>query len=298
MRPRFYSLNEYLRETYGEKMYKLALNGGMTCPNRDGLVGTRGCIFCSEGGSGDFACNNIDDAKRKVSGKYSGDAFIAYFQSYTNTYAPVDYLRELFTPCIMRDDIRILSVATRPDCLSDECMALLSELNRIKPVWVELGLQTIHQKTAEYIRRAYTLDVFDKAMKKLKDAGIYTVVHMIAGLPDEDASQTVATAKYIAASGADGIKIALLHVLEGTDLAKHYRQNKFTLPTLDEYLHILGNIIEVLPPDMAVHRLTGDAPKKLLIAPLWSADKKHVYNSITKYFKENRIIQGRLYNEH
>jgi hypothetical protein len=279
-------------------MYKLALNGGMTCPNRDGLIDTRGCIFCSEGGSGDFACNTVDDAKRKVAGKYSGDAFIAYFQSYTNTYAPVDYLRELFTPCIMRDDIRILSVATRPDCLSDECMALLSELNRIKPVWVELGLQTIHQKTAEYIRRAYTLDMFDKAMKKLKDAGIYTVVHMIVGLPDEDASQTVATAKYIAASGADGIKIALLHVLENTDLAQHYRQNEFTLPTLDEYLHILGNIIEVLPPDMAVHRLTGDAPKQLLIAPLWSADKKHVYNSITKYFKENRIIQGRLYNEH
>jgi hypothetical protein len=298
MRPRFYSLNEYLRETYGEKMYKLALNGGMTCPNRDGLIDTRGCIFCSEGGSGDFACNNIDDAKLKVSGKYSGDAFIAYFQSYTNTYAPVDYLRKLFTPYIMREDVRILSVATRPDCLGDECIELLSELNRIKPVWVELGLQTIHPKTAEYIRRGYTLDVFDTAMKKLKDAGIYTVVHMIVGLPGEDDAQILATAKYIAALGADGIKIALLHVLENTDLAQHYRQNEFTLPTLDEYLHILGNIIEVLPPNMAIHRLTGDAPKKLLIAPLWSADKKHVYNSITKYFKETDIIQGRLYHEH
>jgi hypothetical protein len=198
----------------------------------------------------------------------------------------------------MREDVRILSVATRPDCLGDECIELLSELNRIKPVWVELGLQTIHPKTAEYIRRGYTLDVFDTAMKKLKDAGIYTVVHMIVGLPGEDDAQILATAKYIAALGADGIKIALLHVLENTDLAQHYRQNEFTLPTLDEYLHILGNIIEVLPPNMAIHRLTGDAPKKLLIAPLWSADKKHVYNSITKYFKETDIIQGRLYHEH
>lgn len=295
MRPYFYSLNEYLKDTYGVKMYKLALNGGMTCPNRDGLIDTRGCIFCSAGGSGDFANNDIEAAKKLVSSKYTGNDYIAYYQSYTNTYASVEYLKNLYTPCIMRDDIRILSIATRPDCLSDECIELLAGLNRIKPVWVELGLQTINPDTADFIRRGYPLDIYDKAVLKLRAAGIYTIVHMIVGLPGEDINDYLATARYIASSGADGIKIALLHVLKGTDLADYYYSKIFDTLSMDEYIHILGNIIEVLPKDMAIHRLTGDGPKNLLISPSWSANKKLVYNSIIKYFKEAQIYQGRLY---
>lgn len=295
MRPYFYSLNEYLKDTYGVKMYKLALNGGMTCPNRDGLIDTRGCIFCSAGGSGDFAVSDIDAAKELVRSKYSGNDFIAYFQSYTNTYAPAEYLRTLFTPCIMRDDIRILSIATRPDCLSDECIELLCELNKIKPVWIELGLQTSNPKTAEFIRRGYSLDIYDNAVSKLKKAGIHTIVHMIVGLPGEAYDDYISTARYIAASGADGIKIALLHVLSGTDLADYYNSGMFDTLSMEEYIKVLGDIIQILPKDMVIHRLTGDGPKKLLIAPLWTADKKNVYNSIIRYFKETQIYQGRLY---
>lgn len=311
-------------------MYKLALNGGMTCPNRDGLIDTRGCIFCSAGGSGDFTGDallnkkmhhaeksqqgsyntantadmpdvkpwldrQIDAAKALVSGKYRGDDYIAYFQAYTNTYAPVAYLENLFATCIMRDDIRILDIATRPDCLSDDVLDLLSHLNNIKPVWVELGLQTVNPDSASFIRRGYSLDVYDKAVNNLKSRGIHTIVHMIAGLPHETESDYLDTARYIANSGADGIKIALLHVLKGTDLADYYLDGHFSIPDMDGYIRLLADIIEHLPPGMVVHRITGDGPKELLLAPLWSADKKHVYNSIIKYFRDNNIRQGRLY---
>ena len=295
MLPHFYSVNEYLKGTYGVKMYKLALNGGMNCPNRDGLIDTRGCIFCSAGGSGDFACTNVDDAKKLISNKYTGNNFIAYFQSYTNTYADVSYLRNLFMPVINNPDVKILSIATRPDCLDDSVITLLDELNNIKPVWIELGLQTIHKKTSDYIRRGYELDIFTDAVKRLNNSDIKVIVHMILGLPGESDEMMLDTARFIANSGAWGIKLQLLHVLKGTDLADDYNNHLFETMTMDNYIRLIGRIIELLPPDMVIHRLTGDGPKKILIAPLWSADKKRVHNSLMQYFTNNNIIQGRNY---
>lgn len=295
MLPHFYSVNEYLKGTYGVKMYKLALNGGMNCPNRDGLIDTRGCIFCSAGGSGDFACTNVDDAKKLISNKYTGNNFIAYFQSYTNTYADVSYLRNLFMPVINNPDVKILSIATRSDCLDDSVITLLDELNKIKPVWIELGLQTIHKKTSDYIRRGYELDIFTDAVKRLNNSDIKVIVHMILGLPGESDEMMLDTARFIANSGAWGIKLQLLHVLKGTDLADDYNNHLFETMTMDNYIRLIGRIIELLPPDMVIHRLTGDGPKKILIAPLWSADKKRVHNSLMQYFTNNNIIQGRNY---
>lgn len=295
MLPHFYSVNEYLKGTYGVKMYKLALNGGMNCPNRDGLIDTRGCIFCSAGGSGDFACTNVDDAKKLISNKYTGNNFIAYFQSYTNTYADVSYLRNLFMPVINNPDVKILSIATRPDCLDDSVITLLDELNKIKPVWIELGLQTIHKKTSDYIRRGYELDIFTDAVKRLNNSDIKVIVHMILGLPGKSDEMMLDTARFIANSGAWGIKLQLLHVLKGTDLADDYNNHLFETMTMDNYIRLIGRIIELLPPDMVIHRLTGDGPKKILIAPLWSADKKRVHNSLMQYFTNNNIIQGRNY---
>ncbi len=295
MLPHFYSVNEYLKGTYGVKMYKLALSGGMNCPNRDGLIDTRGCIFCSAGGSGDFACTNVDDAKKLISNKYTGNNFIAYFQSYTNTYADVSYLRNLFMPVINNPDVKILSIATRPDCLDDSVITLLDELNKIKPVWIELGLQTIHKKTSDYIRRGYELDIFTDAVKRLNNSDIKVIVHMILGLPGESDEMMLDTARFIANSGAWGIKLQLLHVLKGTDLADDYNNHLFETMTMDNYIRLIGRIIELLPPDMVIHRLTGDGPKKILIAPLWSADKKRVHNSLMQYFTNNNIIQGRNY---
>lgn len=295
MLPHFYSVNEYLKGTYGVKMYKLALNGGMNCPNRDGLIDTRGCIFSSAGGSGDFACTNVDDAKKLISNKYTGNNFIAYFQSYTNTYADVSYLRNLFMPVINNPDVKILSIATRPDCLDDSVITLLDELNKIKPVWIELGLQTIHKKTSDYIRRGYELDIFTDAVKRLNNSDIKVIVHMILGLPGESDEMMLDTARFIANSGAWGIKLQLLHVLKGTDLADDYNNHLFETMTMDNYIRLIGRIIELLPPDMVIHRLTGDGPKKILIAPLWSADKKRVHNSLMQYFTNNNIIQGRNY---
>ena len=295
MLPHFYSVSEYLKGTYGVKMYKLALNGGMNCPNRDGLIDTRGCIFCSAGGSGDFACTNVDDAKKLISNKYTGNNFIAYFQSYTNTYADVSYLRNLFMPVINNPDVNILSIATRPDCLDDSVITLLDELNKIKPVWIELGLQTIHKKTSDYIRRGYELDIFTDAVKRLNNSDIKVIVHMILGLPGESDEMMLDTARFIANSGAWGIKLQLLHVLKGADLADDYNNHLFETMTMDNYIRLIGRIIELLPPDMVIHRLTGDGPKKILIAPLWSADKKRVHNSLMQYFTNNNIIQGRNY---
>lgn len=325
MRPYYYSLNEYINETYGHKLYKLALDGGMTCPNRDGTLDTRGCIFCSAGGSGDFTGksvlinnssifntpdlsdssvketinnvninNQIEAAKALISSKYDGKyGYIAYFQSYTNTYADIHYLENLFMSVCMRDDIQILSIATRPDCLNNEILNLLKRLNSIKPVWVELGLQTIHEKTAEFIRRGYPLSVFDKAVKALFDIGIKTIVHMIIGLPGESEQMILETADYIGHSNVFGIKLQLLHILKNTDLADFYYNNNFEMLDLNSYTKYLAKIIELLPADMVIHRLTGDGPKKLLIAPQWSADKKRVMNTINKHFKDNNIYQGR-----
>lgn len=298
MKPYYYSLNEYLKEQYGHKIYKLALNSGMTCPNRDGLIDFRGCIFCSAGGSGDFATGlcDFDKAKELIKDKYSGNDFIAYFQSFTNTYAPVSYLEQLYMPIIKRDDVRILSIATRPDCLSDECIELLDKLNKIKPVWIELGLQTIHERTARYIRRGYSLDVFENAVSRLNKIGIRPIVHMIIGLPGESHDEILQTAAYLSHMNISGIKLQLLHVLKNTDLATDYNNGCFKVLELDEYISIVADILQILPADMIIHRITGDGPKNLLIAPLWSANKKNVLNSLNRYLRDNNIIQGSKFN--
>lgn len=287
------SFNDDMKRRFGCKIYKLTLSGGMTCPTRDGTLDTRGCIFCSERGSGDFAiprCESIalqiEKAKQLVSKKAKGAKYIAYFQDYTNTYASVEYLRELFYSAIEPDDIVALSIATRPDCLPQDVIDLLCELNRIKPVFIELGLQTIHPQTAEYIRRGYDLPVFDKAVNDLIANGIEVVVHIILGLPSETKKMMLQTVDYVGKSGAKGIKLQLLHVLEGTDLAEDYRQGKFETLDMDLYIDILIECIKILPPDMVIHRLTGDGAKKNLIAPKWSADKKRVLNEINRRLRE------------
>ena len=303
MTERYYSLNRYLRETFGEKVYKLALDGGMTCPNRDGTLDTRGCIFCSAGGSGDFAegrCASvsaqIEQSKARIRSKTDAAKFIAYFQSYTNTYAPTEYLENLFTQAIADPSVAALSIGTRPDCLPDEVVALLARLNRTKPVWVELGLQTIHEKTARSIRRGYPLPVYEDALHRLKAAGITVIVHVILGLPGESREMMLATIDYLGGSHRpDGIKLQLLHVLEGTDLAAEYRAGKFQTMEMEEYWDILCACLERLPPDMVIHRLTGDGPKKLLLAPLWTANKKLVLNELNRQLERRNIRQGSAY---
>lgn len=297
---RYYSLDYYLKETFGKKLYKLSLNGGMTCPNRDGKIDTRGCIFCSRGGSGDFAASarlsitkQIETGKQQVSGKYKGSSYIAYFQAYTNTYAPVSYLKKIFSEAISHPDVCILSIATRPDCLDDEIISLLSELNQIKPVWIELGLQTIHEDTAHFIRRGYPLKVFEDSVKKLHASGITVIVHAILGLPHETESMILDTIKYLNTQDIQGIKLQLLHVLENTDLADYYEANPFWIPSMEEYFSLLSKCICNLRQDIIIHRLTGDGPKSILIAPLWSGNKRQVLNQMQAYFKKNDIWQGK-----
>ena len=295
----FYSLNDYLKSTFGEKVYKLSLSLGTTCPNRDGRVGVGGCIFCSKVGSGDFAeasnlkvSEQIEAAKLRVKSKISSNKYIAYFQSFTSTYVPLETLERALTEAINHPDIVAVSIATRPDCLLDEVISLLNKLNKIKPIWVELGLQTIHKETADYIRRGYDLSVFDKAVKTLKGINLNVIVHMIIGLPGETNEMIFETAKYIGDSGADGIKLQLLHILKGTDLEKDFFNNKFTLPSLHEYAEIVVGCIKVLPKEMVIHRITGDGNKRELIAPLWSGDKKYVYQYLMDYFNKIDLIQG------
>ena len=287
------TLNEYLREKYGKKLYKISINAGFTCPNRDGTLGNRGCIFCSGSGSGDFAENpllsiseQIELGKKRVEKKLPKEdyGYIAYFQAFTNTYAPVSRLREVYMEAVKNPEIEIISIATRPDCLGNDVLDLLSEINAIKPVWVELGLQTIHEKTAEYIRRGYPLSVYDEAVKKLKTRGIETIVHVIIGLPGETRKDMIETVKYVGDSGVEGIKLQLLHVLKGTDLEKDYLEGRFECLSLDEYVEIIREALEVLPEDIVIHRMTGDGDKKILVAPLWSGDKKKVLNMLNKYF--------------
>ena len=294
-------MNQYCRDTFGRKLYKVAINGGFTCPNRDGTLGTGGCIFCSGEGSGDFAesaslsvTEQIERGIKRVASKMPkgekkgipgslarmGGNYIAYFQAFTNTYGPVEKLRSLFTEAIHHPDIAVLSIATRPDCLPPEVLELLAGLNRIKPVWVELGLQTIHEKTAHYIRRGYELPVFDLAVKQLKEQGLNVIVHVILGLPGETREMMLQTVDYVGKCGADGIKLQLLHVLEGTDLAADYRAGKVPVMTLEEYTDLVVECVKLLPPHMVIHRLTGDGDKRKLLAPLWSGDKKRVLNTL------------------
>ncbi|MBO4888008.1 MAG: TIGR01212 family radical SAM protein [Firmicutes bacterium] len=282
-------LSDYLKETFGCKVYKIALDGGFTCPVRDGTLDTRGCIFCSAGGSGEFASSRdlsvteqIERGKQKVAAKITDGKYIAYFQAYTGTYAPVEKLEKLFTEAIYHPDIAALSVATRPDCLPEEVLDLLSRLNRIKPVWIELGLQTVHAETARYIRRGYDLPVYDRAVRELRQREIEVITHVILGLPGETKEDMLETVRYVVSSGATGIKLQLLHILKGTDLAKEYEAGKVRVLGEDEYLDILKDCVRLIPDSVVIHRLTGDGDKKLLIAPLWSADKKHVLNRIKK----------------
>ena len=289
---KYTTLNNYLKERFGEKVYKIALNGVFTCPNRDGSIGTRGCIFCSKGGSGDFAespdltiTEQIENGKKRLEKKIKNGKYIAYFQAFTNTYAPVERLRTIYEEAINHPDIVALSIGTRPDCLGDDVLALLDELNKIKPIFVELGLQTINEDTAKYIRRGYTLEVYDKAVADLHKIGTNVVTHIILGLPNESKEDMLNSVKY-ACKVTDGIKLQLLHILKGTDLAKDYEQGKFEMLTLEQYTEIIKECVQIIPENVVIHRLTGDGAKKDLIAPLWSADKKTVLNTINRALKE------------
>ena len=298
----YYSLHAMLNERFGEKVYKLALNGGMTCPNRDGTLDTRGCIFCSAGGSGDFAADKtlsitaqIDQQIKAVRQKRPVDKFIAYFQAYTNTYGDLTHLRQVFTEALSHPDVIALSIGTRPDCLGEDVLTLLCELNRCKPVWVELGLQTIHPQTAKYIRRGYDLKCFEEAVNNLHSRGLEIIAHVILGLPGEDTQNSLATISYLNKLPLQGIKLQLLHVLKDTDLAIDYENGQFKVLTQDEYLDLLITCLEHLSPKIVVHRLTGDGPKDLLIAPTWSSAKRTVLNQLLKEMRERDTWQGKLY---
>ncbi len=282
-------LNQYLKETFGCKVYKIALNGGFTCPNRDGTIDTRGCIFCSAGGSGEFASDfnlsitdQIEEGKKRVSKKTKDGKYIAYFQAYTGTYGPIEKLKSLYTEAINHPDVVALSIATRPDCLSDEVVDLLGELNQIKPVWVELGLQTMHERTAAYIRRGYTLSIYEDAVKRLRAKGLEVITHVILGLPGESVEDMKETVQYVCDSGATGIKLQLLHILKNTDLCEEYEAGKVSVLTEDEYIDILKECVSIIPENVVIHRLTGDGDKKILVAPFWSGNKKHVWNRIQR----------------
>lgn len=305
---RYNCLSQYCKNEFGHRLYKLSLNGGMTCPNRDGKIGYGGCIFCSKKGSGDFAADCLDNdinaqieaAKLKIRNKDVSQRYIAYFQSYTNTYAPVDYLSKLFYAAISHEQVEVLSIATRPDCLPDDVISLLYDLNKIKPVWVELGLQTIHQTTADFIRRGYPTSCFDKAVIKLKNAGCKVIVHTILGLPFETDEMILQTMHHISSLPIDGIKLQLLHILENTDLGKLYKNGElakkgYTPLALERYSELLINCIEHIRPDIVIHRITGDGAKKHLLAPKWSGNKRYVLNYISNQMRLNDSWQGKKY---
>lgn len=289
---KIYTLNDYCRETFGKKLYKLSLDGGFTCPNRDGTKGTGGCIFCSKSGSGDFAESDtdldlqIERAKQKVASKNKNGGYIAYFQSFTSTYAPVGKLRRLFPEVIARDDIDVLSIATRPDCLPGETIELLGKLNKIKPVWVELGLQTSKEESIRFIRRKYENEEYERAVKNLHNAGIYVITHMIIGLPGETAEDIKNTLQFIIDNKSDGVKLQLLHILKDSDLYELWQKGEVEVLSKEEYTDILLQLLQMLPEKTAVHRMTGDGNKKTLAAPLWSGNKKDVLNYINKRINE------------
>ena len=288
------SVNQYLKDTYGEKVYKLSLDAGLSCPNRDGTLGTTGCIFCSEGGSGDFAQKKvgsitaqIEAAKSQIEAKTDCKKYIAYFQAYTNTYGDIKYLREIFFEAINHPQVVILSIATRCDCISDEVLDLLSELNMVKPVWIEMGLQSVHEKTLEYIECGYTLRQFEEAVDRLKKKNITVITHLILGLPGETKQEMLESVRHAVSLPIDGIKLQLLHVLKNTKLAEIYKKEPFKVFELEEYCELIVECLKLIPQNIVVHRITGDGPRSLLIAPLWSIDKKRVLNTITKLLKES-----------
>ncbi len=292
-------LNTYLKKTFGKKVYKLSLDAGFSCPNRDGTIDTRGCSFCSAGGSGEFAASRrltiteqIEEAKSRVREKLpkNGEVgYLAYFQAFTNSYAPVEVLRKVYEEAMDAPGVVALSIATRPDCLPAEIVELLEELNRRKPIFVELGLQTMHEESAVRIRRGYPLAVFEDAVQRLSQAGIKVVVHLILGLPYETKEDMLASVRYVCRLPIHGIKLQLLHLLEGTDMGEEFkamteeeRENAFACLTMDEYLELVVECLKIIPPSVVVHRLTGDGPKRILIAPKWSGNKKAVLNALSK----------------
>lgn len=296
----YHSLDYMLKERFGEKVYKVTLNAGMTCPNRDGTLGRRGCIFCSEGGSGDFAADKhlsitkqIDSQIAILSSKRPIQKYIAYFQAYTNTYAPLDYLTNIYTEAATHPKIVALSIATRPDCLGEDVLKLLSRINKLKPVWIELGLQTMHEKTSEYIRRGYPLSCFEEGVLKLRQRHLEVVVHTILGLPGENTQDVLQTMQYLNTMDIQGIKLQLLHILKGTDLAIDFQAGKFHALERDEYINLVINCLETLDPSIVIHRVTGDGPKDLLIAPLWASRKREVLNLLHHRMKELQSFQGK-----
>lgn len=301
----YHSLDFELKKRFGEKIYKVSLDGGFTCPNRDGTLDTRGCIFCSGNGSGDFAisrCHSVTEQINRgiqmvTAHKQTGNKFIAYFQSFTGTYAPVSVLEPLYSEALQHPDVVMLSVATRPDCLPPDILHLLANCNRQKPVTVELGLQSVHQHTADYIRRGYPTHVYDTAVELCKSLGLEVVTHVIAGLPGETLEDFLKTVSHVAKIGSDGIKLQLLHVLKGTDLAAHYRQRRFETLSLEEYLTWITEALCILPSDMVIHRVTGDGPKSLLIAPEWSKNKRMVLNRLHQKMKTENLWQSKKEGE-
>ena len=298
----YHSFDYMLKERFGTKVYKVALNGGMTCPNRDGTLGNRGCIFCSAGGSGDFAADKsltiaeqIKEQKDRIRQKRKAETFIAYFQAYTNTYGSISHLTSVFTEALADPEVAALSIGTRPDCLGPEVLDLLDALNRQKPVWVELGLQTIHDKTAADIRRGYRLSCFEEAVKELRKRNLEVIVHTILGLPGESREDILQTISYLNHKDIQGIKLQLLHILKGTDLAEEYLSGAFQVYTMEEYLDLVISCLEHMSPDIVIHRLTGDGPRDLLLAPLWSSAKKTVLNTLHHECKVRQTWQGRLY---
>ena len=288
---RFYQASTWLKETFGKKTIKLAIDGGFTCPNRDGSKGFGGCTFCSDSGSGEFA-SNIEDQIKLLSDKWPNAKYLGYFQNHTNTYAPAEHLERVFTEVINRDDIVAISIGTRPDCLPAEILDLLEKLNKIKPVWVELGLQTAKEKSAEYIRRCYLNSVYENAVKELKNRGINVITHIIIGLPNETKDDIFNTVDFAVKCGTDGVKLQLLHILKDTDLYEDFKKGTVVPLQMSEYLDILFGCLERIPENVVIHRITGDAPKKYLVEPLWSADKKKVLNTINREMKNRNIIQG------
>lgn len=298
MNGRFYSANEYYQSVFGEKVYRLSLDLGLTCPNRDGLLDTRGCIFCSNGSSHFSECGTdvktqIENAKKRIAGKTHAKKYIAYFQSYTNTYAPESVLRKAFFDAVSVPEVVAVSIATRPDCLPQNVLDLLSELRKIKPVFVELGLQTSKEESIKYIRRMYPNSVYEKAVKELKSRNINVITHVIIGLPKETEDDILNTVRFAVNSGTDGIKLQLLHILEDTDLYKDYLKGAVKPLTLSEYTDLVCKCIEIIPVNVVIHRITGDAPKNLLVDPKWSGDKKTVLNTINRELNSRDIRQGR-----
>lgn len=301
---RFRSYSSFLKEYFGEKVYKICLNGGFSCPNRDGRLSTKGCSFCSRGGSGEFSGNpalsiteQILSGKKQTGRKYHGNSYIAYFQAFTNTYAPVEHLRKLYMEALAPSEIKALAIATRPDCLSDDILALLSECSRLKPVFLELGLQTCHDTTAARFNRGYKTEVFDEAVKKCHRLGLRVCVHLILGLPGEDRSMIRGTIDHINRLPVAGVKLSMLHILKDTPLADLYGADPFYVFSLEDYVDCVIQCIEALRPDIVVERITGDGPKDLLIAPQWSGNKKKVLNTIRRELDKRNTWQGRTYHE-